>query len=1160
MEKQPIERLRIKVGSLERNMKALKITLCEAFLLLIVVWPLCNAAAQSPSTIGGRTLQMTISSGNFPFASSGSYRFLPSATSSSYAIVPISGAVAPSSGTHSYTRTGANTAQLAFTDSFSGSLTANCTFTTANSGTYSLTGISVPGSSQTGTFFLYSGTSPAAISGYSFTVTVTSGASPFASSGMYRFLPAAAGNTYNIVGLSGIPNSSGTYSYTQNSTMTGILSFNDSITGPGLTSQLSFDTATSGTVLLRQSGNNGFQTATFSMVPAARPTISVNPQSQTVRILSNITFTVSASGVGTLSYQWRKNSTNISGATGPSYTISNVQATDPGSYDVVVSNGAGATISAAATLTIASPPTISVQPLSLTVTVWQTASFLVGATGTQPLTYRWRKDGVILAGATNASFSLSGVQSNQAGNYSVAVANTYGSVTSAVAVLTVIGNSPGTVVAWGRNDRGQATIPPGATGVTAVSAGYSHTVALKVTGTVMAWGDNSEGQTNVRSGLTGVGAIGAGFLHTVALRTNGVVVAWGLNAFGQTSVPAGLTGVMAIAAGNFHTAAVKNDGTVVAWGFNGYGQTNVPAGLAGVSATVAGASHSVALLTNDTVVAWGAGGGGLSGIPHFGQSVVPVGLSRVKAVAAGGYHTVALKSDGTVVAWGRNDFGQTNVPAGLSGVTAIAAGQTHTVALRSDGTVVAWGNNDNGQTSVPAGLSGATAIAAGGDDTVALIGTGFVAPTIVAQPASQTVNAGRNVSFTVTVTGTGPFRYQWRKDGTNLSGVMSDTYSLPFVQTNQAGSYDVVVSNVTGSITSAPPALLVVKALAPSPVVAWGRGLELQTDVPDGLSGVTAIAAGAYHTVALKAGGVVVAWGLNDTGQTNVPTGLGGVAAIAAGGYHTVALKSDGTVVAWGRNNFGQVNVPDGLAGVIAIATGGFHTVALKSDGTVVAWGRGIESQTAVPPGLSGVTAIAAGYYHTVALKSNGTLVAWGYNNFGQKNVPSGLIGVSAIAAGGYHTVALKNNRTVVAWGANGQTTIPASLSGVTAIAAGQLHTVALTSDGTVVAWGDNFYWQTNVPSGLSGVTAIAAGGYHTLALIGTGVSTAPNIATTSTSNTLTLSWPAAALGYRVESALSATPPVAWSNVTGTFYTNGGVVRIDLPTIGTQKFFRLTKP
>jgi alpha-tubulin suppressor-like RCC1 family protein len=212
------------------------------------------------------------------------------------------------------------------------------------------------------------------------------------------------------------------------------------------------------------------------------------------------------------------------------------------------------------------------------------------------------------------------------------------------------------------------------------------------------------------------------------------------------------------------------------------------------------------------------------------------------------------------------------------------------------------------------------------------------------------------------------------------------------------------------------------------------------------------------------------------------------------------------------------------------------------------------------------VTAIAAGEGHTVALKNNGTVVAWGYNGFGQTNVPAGLTNVTAIAAGYEHTVALKSDGTVVAWGRNieGEMTVPAGLTNVTAIAAGYYHTVALKSDGTVVAWGagktstgsNPEFGQSIVPAGLSGVTAIAAGGDHTVAIVGVG----PTVTALSTGNNLTLLWPATATGYRVQSALSLSPPITWSNVTGSFQTNGGSISIVLPFTGAQKFYRLVKP
>ena len=99
-------------------------------------------------------------------------------------------------------------------------------------------------------------------------------------------------------------------------------------------------------------------------------------------------------------------------------------------------------------------------------------------------------------------------------------------------------------------------------------------------------------------------------------------------------------------------------------------------------------------------------------------------------------------------------------------------------------------------------------------------------------------------------------------------------------------------------------------------VVGWGYNGQGQISIPQSAqSGVTAIAAGASHSLALKSDGSVVGWGATWDGQINIPqSAQSGVTAIAAGGSHSLALKSDGSVVGWGYNGYGQINIPQGLS------------------------------------------------------------------------------------------------------------------------------------------------------------------------------------------------------------------------------------------------------
>ncbi len=302
--------------------------------------------------------------------------------------------------------------------------------------------------------------------------------------------------------------------------------------------------------------------------------------------------------------------------------------------------------------------------------------------------------------------------------------------------------------------------------------------------------------------------------------------------------------------------------------------------------------------------------------------------------------------------------------------------------------------------------------------------------------------------------------------------------------------YVVRATNFLGASANSGQALAT--TLPFSPVLAWGDNSIGQGTVPFSATNIIAIAAGPWHTLALRADGAVLAWGNNFNGQCAVPPSLTNALAIAAGGYHSLAIRSNGAVEAWGDSSSLQTNVPSAaLTKVMALSAGTLHSLALRTDGIVVAWGDNTWGQTNLPAGLNNVTAIAAGGNHCLALKTDGTVVAWGENtdaggNFvGQAVVPAGLANVTALAAGEYHSLALRADGSVVAWGDNSeaQCSVPAGLSNVVALAGGGAHSLALKADGSVVAWGANWNGQCALPP-LSDVVAVGAGEYHSLALV----------------------------------------------------------------------------
>jgi len=170
------------------------------------------------------------------------------------------------------------------------------------------------------------------------------------------------------------------------------------------------------------------------------PVITVQPQDVTVSAGTPAQFNVTATGTPPLTFIWRKNGQAIPGAPNlPSFTTA---PTTPGNngelYSVRISNSAGFVVSNSALLTVTSGPAITVQPQNQSVCAGSTALFSVTATGTPPLSFQWRKNGVNIPGANSSAFTTPPtVPGDNGALFSVRVSNASGNTLSQNATLTV---------------------------------------------------------------------------------------------------------------------------------------------------------------------------------------------------------------------------------------------------------------------------------------------------------------------------------------------------------------------------------------------------------------------------------------------------------------------------------------------------------------------------------------------------------------------------------------------------------------------------------------------------------------------------------------------------------------------------------------------------
>jgi hypothetical protein len=557
----------------------------------------------------------------------------------------------------------------------------------------------------------------------------------------------------------------------------------------------------------------------YSENQLAPPVIVVAPQDQSVVAGQAAAFSVVASGTTPLSYQWRLDGSALSGATTSSLTISNTQPADAGSYTVVVTNEVGSITSAVALLTIIVPPGITVQPQDQTVIAGQTATFSVAATGTAPLSYQWQFSAMPLSGATNSMLIISNAQPADAGAYVVMVTNIVGSVTSAVATLTV--NVPPTITA---QPQGQSVL-----------AGQTANFSVTATGTLplaYEWwlnGSPISGATNSVLTVPSAQLPDAGAYTVIVTNVAGSI----------TSSVATLTVKFTLTATATYGGRVTKDPDQPSYpGYTAVTLTASPVSVfpfAGWSGDANGTNNplTVILTTNLTITA------------NFTSPVQDIVIDNPAAAFTGSWATgTAADQYGTDYASAATS--QNNPTATATFTPNFSSAGRYDVYLwfppitkglssaqfiltDSGGSTT----NSVNQSTGSGGwflLSSYRNFAQGTNGFVRLINLGqpsknVVAdaarwvynenqaaspPAIIGQPTNQAVIAGQTANFNVAATGTTPLSYQWRLNGANLVGTPSTaSLTITNAQPANAGPYTVVVTNVAGSVTSAVATLTV---------------------------------------------------------------------------------------------------------------------------------------------------------------------------------------------------------------------------------------------------------------------------------------------------------------------------------------------------------------
>lgn len=623
--------------------------------------------------------------------------------------------------------------------------------------------------------------------------------------------------------------------------------------------------------------------------------ITTQPIAGSVCLAGNTSLFAGASGTGVL-YQWQKggvdltNGGTISGATAATLSITGAVIGDAGNYRCIISNGCTpSTPSNAVTLTVNTPPSISINPVNANLCEGQNANFTVTASGSG-LTYQWQKNSVPLSnggsisGATSTSLSISGLVSADAGTYRCVVSGSCTPVaTSTGAVLTV-----GSVVAITGQPSGSTRCAGNSASFTVANSGTGAVYVWKRNGVTLSNGGTISGVSTATLSISSVIAGDAGIYTcelsngctpTITSSTAALIVE-SLPAISVQPTP------VSICAGNNAVFSVTASGSGVSYQWrkdgvplsNGGSISGATTNTLTISSTVLGDAGIYSVVVSGTCTPSITSTGAALTIGSVGAITMdPVALTLCSGLTAN--FSITHSGTGMVYQWRKDGLALVN-GGGISGATTGAL-TVSTISALSAGNYTC--EISNGCT--PLEIS----------NTAALLVNEV--PAITLNPTNQSVCTGDNVQLTVSATGTG-LTYSWIKDGTplvnggNISGANTSTLDISAVSGSDNGSYVCVVSG-----TCSP------SASSASATVSVGSGVSI-TSQPSATSACTG--SNANFVVVATGGGLSYQWFKDSSplsnggvfsGTTTATLTLTGISAAIVGDYSVEVSSTCGTPI-----------------------------------------------------------------------------------------------------------------------------------------------------------------------------------------------------------------------------------------------------------------------